>query len=110
MNDRQLSSRDILIQTEDIDTACSFYEQQFGLTSFMRQPDLIGLEAGAFRLFLERAQAYGPVFEFFVDNLEDAKARLVASGCRVEAEDPSIPKCYIRDPFGLTFNIAIPRI
>jgi predicted enzyme related to lactoylglutathione lyase len=109
MNHQPLSSRDILVQTVDIDTAAAFYEKQLGLTTFQRDPDLIGLEAGAFRLFLERAPAYGPVLEFFVNDLEDAKARLVAAGCRIENEDPSVPKCYIRDPYGLTFNIALPR-
>ena len=106
MSEHKLTSRDVLIQTEDPETACAFYEQTLGLTVFLRRPDSIGLEAGAFRLFLERGPAYGPVFEFFVDDLEAAKASLTGAGCCVEAEDPSVPKCHLRDPYGLTFNIA----
>jgi hypothetical protein len=28
------------------------------------------------------------------------------AGCRVEDEDPKIPHCYMRDPFGIIFNLA----
>ena len=106
MPDGRISSRDILIQTQNIDAAREFYEQRLGLSVFMKVEDLIGLEAGAIRLFLERGEAYGPVFEFFVDDLEIAKSELTAAGCRIEIEDALVPKCYIRDPYGLTFNIA----
>jgi catechol 2,3-dioxygenase-like lactoylglutathione lyase family enzyme len=100
-----LSSRDVLIQTPDIDAAAEFYHRTLGLTEFMRKDNMIGLEAGAFRLFLDRGTPYGPVFDFYVRDLETAKADLVKAGCVIEQEDPSIPRCYLRDPFGLTFNI-----
>ena len=67
---------------------------------------MIGLEAGGLRLFVEKAEPFGPVLEFFVDDFEEAKANLVEAGCAVEIEDPSVPKCYMRDPFGLIFNLA----
>ncbi len=106
MPERRISSRDVLIQAEDLEAACAFYEQRLGLTAFMKEENLVGLEAGAFRLFLDRGPKYGPVFEFFVDNLEAAKSELQAAGCVIEIEDPRVPKCYVRDPFGLVFNIA----
>jgi catechol 2,3-dioxygenase-like lactoylglutathione lyase family enzyme len=106
MPDERISSRDILIQTEEIEAACEFYKRRLGLSIFMQEETIIGLETGAFRLFLERGTPYGPVFEFFVDDLEVAKQELTAAGCRIEIEDASVPKCYIRDPYGLTFNIA----
>lgn len=100
------SSRDVLLQAEDIDLAARFYETELGLTVFLREDRLIGLEAGAFRLFLDKGPSYGPVFEFFVDDLAAAKTRLTAAGCRIEQEDPGVPRCYVRDPYGLVFNIA----
>jgi hypothetical protein len=30
---------------------------------------------------------------------------LIAAGCDIAEEDPSVPRCYIRDPYGLVFNI-----
>ena len=101
-----VSTRDILIQTEDLEAASAFYENVLGLGVFMRENTMIGLESGAFRLFLDEAEPYGPVLEFKVDDFEAAKRQLVAAGCRIENEDPSVPHCYIRDPYGLIFNIA----
>jgi len=31
--------------------------------------------------------------------------RVLAAGCALVEEDPAVPKCYLRDPFGLVFNI-----
>jgi predicted enzyme related to lactoylglutathione lyase len=103
------ATRDILLQTERIEEAAAFYERHFGVTRFMDEPAMIGLEAGGFRLFLDRAPAYGPVLEFFVDDLAAAKRALVAAGARIDQDDPSIPRCYVTDPFGLTYNIAQKR-
>ena len=105
----QPASRDVLLQTQDLDQAAAFYEQHLGLQRVLDEPNLIGLEAGAFRLYLDRGPAYGPVFEFFVPDLEAAKTSLVAAGCRIEQDDPSVPRCYVRDPYGLIFNVAEKR-
>ncbi len=101
-----VTSRDVLLQTEQMDAAAAFYHDSLGMTHFMREPRMIGLEGGGFRLFIEQAEPLGPVFEFFVTDLEAARAALLAKGCHIEAEDASVPKCYVRDPYGLIFNIA----
>jgi len=101
-----VSTRDVLIQTVDLKSAADFYQNVLGLSMFMREEAMIGLETGGFRLFLDKAEPYGPVFEFKVADLETAKTRLVAAGCRIENDDPSVPRCYVRDPYGLIFNVA----
>ena len=106
MSHPNVSTRDVLIQTPSIEKAAAFYEKLLGLKEFYRTGTMIGLEAGAFRLFVDNGEPYGPVFEFLVENLQAAKESLVAAGCRIENDDPSIPRCYIRDPYGLVFNIA----
>jgi hypothetical protein len=40
-----ISTRDILIQTEDIEAATAFYETVLGLGVFMREPAMVGLES-----------------------------------------------------------------
>ena len=100
------SSRDVLIQTNKINAATSFYEKVLGLKVIERSEQLVGFETGGFRLFLDKGKSYGPVFEFYVSNLNDAKKMLIENGCRIEVEDLRIPRCYIRDPFGLIFNLA----
>lgn len=103
------SSRDVLIQSNKIDEAALFYEKILGFNFIKGDDQIIGFETGSFRLFIDRGEPYGPVFEFFVPDLELAKKTLVQNGCRIEDEDPNIPKCYIRDPYGLIFNIAMQR-
>ena len=100
------SSRDVLIQTNQMDAAANFYEKVLEFKVIERSKQLVGFETGSFRLFIDKGEPYGPVFEFFVPHLKKAKKLLVENGCRVELEDPLVPRCYIRDPFGLTFNIA----
>jgi predicted enzyme related to lactoylglutathione lyase len=100
------SSRDVLIQTEVLDDAVHFYEKVLGLRITQHSDTLVGFESGSFCLYVEKGPSYGPVFEFYVADLVSAKRELIAAGCRIENEDPSIPRCYIRDPFGLIFNLA----
>lgn len=100
------SSRDVLIQTNKMDAAAIFYEKVLGLQVIERSKQLVGFETGGFRLFIDKGEAYGPVFEFYVSDLEQAKKTLLEHGCRIELEDPKVPRCYVRDPFGLIFNLA----
>ena len=66
----------------------------------------MGFETGAFCLYVEKGKAHGPVFEFLVADVQAAKRRLVAAGCTVLEEDASVPRCYVRDPYGVAFNIG----
>jgi len=103
-------SRDVIIRTEAWEQATRFYETTLGLPVVQRNPSLIGFEMGAFRLYVERGARHGPVFEFLVPDVQAAKSRLLAAGCTVEEEDPSIPRCYLCDPFGLVFNIGVAHV
>ena len=101
-----LTSRDVLIQTERMEEAREFYQRELGMTVFLEEKNLTGLDAGSFRLFVERGPELGPVFEIYVPDVESARDRLAELGAKVVAEDRSVPKCYVRDPFGLTYNLA----
>lgn len=100
------ATRDVIIRTGKWAEATKFYSSVLGLPVALKNKKLIGFEAGAFCLYLEKGKEHGPVFEFLVPNVEDAKKRLLAAGCAVLEEDPSLPRCYIRDPYGLVFNIG----
>ena len=100
------STRDVIVRTKDIGEATRFYETVLGLPVSHRGDRLIGFEAGSFQLFVEQGpEAHGPVFEFRVPDVAAAKAQLVAAGCTVIEEDPRVPRCYLRDPYGLVFNL-----
>jgi hypothetical protein len=70
---------------------------------------MLGFETGAFCLYVEKGTGHGPVFEFLVPDVEVAKTRLTAAGCTIEEEDAVLPRCYIRDPYGVVFNIGQAR-
>lgn len=96
---------DILIQTERASEARAFYEGILGFPVIHDDPAMCGLDAGAFRLFIDPAPSLGPVLEVEVDDLAAMKERLLTAGCLVIEENPAIPRCYLRDPFGLVFNL-----
>jgi catechol 2,3-dioxygenase-like lactoylglutathione lyase family enzyme len=105
--DRARATRDLIIRPADFDAAVTFYEEVLGLRVFERRPGLVGLETGGFRLFIERAAPpHGPVFELLVTDVEEARRELVALGCTVELDEPDFPRVYLRDPYGLVFNLA----
>ncbi|MGA8534889.1 MAG: VOC family protein [Candidatus Tumulicola sp.] len=99
------STRDVIIRTEDFDAARAFCGR-LGFVQSHAAENLVGFETGGFTLYVERGEGHGAVFDFEVDSLEQAKSALLAVGCTVVEENPAVPRCYIRDPFGLTFNIA----
>jgi hypothetical protein len=65
-----------------------------------------GSRPGGEALYLEKGKKHGPVFEMLVADVQSTKKRLVAAGCRVLEEDPELPRCYLRDPFGMVFNLG----
>lgn len=102
-----VGTKDILLQTPHLEDATRFYRDTLGLRVFLSTPDLVGLEAGSFRIFLDRAGSLGPVLEFLVDDVATARRDLLNRGCVVLSEDPEIPRLYVRDPFGMIFNVAL---
>jgi predicted enzyme related to lactoylglutathione lyase len=102
------STRDIIIHTGKFEEAARFYEEVLALPVTTKSGKLVGFETGSFQLFVDGRDSLrmGPVFEFSVADVEEAKQQLVANGCAVVAEDESVPRCYIKDPHGLVFNLT----
>jgi predicted enzyme related to lactoylglutathione lyase len=97
---------DILIQAQDPKNAAAFYIQQLGFQITDEAPDLISLHGKHINLFIERGPALGPVLEVTVASVEEAKLRLVKNGCEIVKDEPDFPRCYVRDPFGLIYNLT----
>lgn len=101
------SSRDIIIRTQAWADAVRFYEQVLGFAVSSRAEGMIGFETGSFCLYVEKGPSHGPVFDYLVPDVETTRDLLVRAGCTVVEEDPSVPRCYVRDPYGVTFNIGL---
>lgn len=100
------SSRDIILRTQNWTEAIEFYRSVLGLPITYRDPSIIGFETGSFQLFVEKGDDHGPVFEFLVADVQSTKQKLIAAGCIVIEENTSTPRCYMRDPYGLVFNLG----
>ena len=97
---------DILIQAPDPKRAADFYVEHLGFEVTGEDPKMISLHGKRVNLFIERGPALGPVLEVTVDSVEAARRRLVRNGCAVIKDEPDFPRCYIRDPFGLIYNLT----
>lgn len=100
------STRDVIIRTPDAKAAADFYQRVLGLAVTERAGDIVGFETGTLQLFVEPGDALPAVLDFLVQDVQATKARLVAAGCVIIEENPKVPRCYLRDPFGLMFNLG----
>lgn len=97
---------DILIQAPDAKAAAAYYVEQLGFAVTDENRNMIGLHGRHINLFIEPGPALGPVLEVTVDNVAAAKQRLVKNGCEIIKDEPEVPRCYVRDPFGLIYNLT----
>jgi len=97
---------DILIQASDPRKAASFYVEHLGFEITDDNPAMIGLHGPHINLFIEPGPALGPVLEVTVDDVERAKRRLVSEGCEIVKDEPHVPRVYVKDPFGLIYNLT----
>ncbi len=101
---------DILIQTKNPKKAAEFYVRELGFEVNDESPNLISLLGDHINLFIELGPRLGPVLEVTVENVEESKARLLKSGCEIIKDEPDFPRCYVKDPFGLVYNLAGRRL
>ncbi len=97
---------DILIQAPDPAQAAAFYVDQLGFTITGTDANMIGLHGRHINLFIEKGPALGPVLEATVPNVAEARNQLVAHGCEIVKDEPQFPRCYVRDPYGLIYNLT----
>ena len=100
------SSRDVILRTDRWVEASLFYESVLAFRVVHRSDTLMGFETGAFVLYVEKGANHGPGFEFLTSNVQVEKRGLVAAGCALVEEDSTVPRCYLKDPFGLVFNLG----
>lgn len=97
---------DILIQAEDPTKAARFYVKELGFEISDKKRNMISLHGENINFFIERGPALGPVFEVTVKSVQEAKTRLKKKGCRIVKGEPDFPRCYVKDPYGLIYNLT----
>ena len=98
-------SSNIALYHPDALSAANFYREHLGMQLVSDEGRFTELRSGPICIFLESGAELGPVMEFYVPDVEQARERLVAEGCTVVRWEGAGGDCYIRDPFGLTFNL-----
>jgi hypothetical protein len=96
---------DILIQSEEAEKAAAFYVEELGFAITGETPDMISLHGHHINLFIERGPMLGPVLEVTVKDVEEARSQLSKKGCEIVKDEPDFPRCYVKDPFGLIYNL-----
>jgi hypothetical protein len=67
---------------------------------------MIGLHGKNINPFIEPGLALGPVLEVTIDDVAEATRRLVGNGSEVVKDEPEFPRIYVKDPFGLIYNLT----
>ena len=99
-------SSNVAVRTRRLPDAVDFYANVLGFENRSADPELADLDASPLNLFIiEDHEFSGPVLELFVDDLEEARTVLVANGCEVLRWRGKGQDCYIKDPFGVIFNL-----
>jgi hypothetical protein len=100
----------VRIEGTGLDYTISLHLYKQSIVAWLRKddnnPKMIGLHGKHINLFIEPGPSLGPVLEVTVDNAIDAKQRLVEEGCEIVKEVPNCPRCYVKDPFGLIYNLT----
>lgn len=98
-------SRCMAVQVPDLAKAIDYYHGQLGLEIVHRDKQGIELGRGPGRLFLEESPLTGQVAEFLCDDLNKGKQYLMEAGCEVIVWEGKGGRCYLKDPFGVVFNV-----
>jgi catechol 2,3-dioxygenase-like lactoylglutathione lyase family enzyme len=98
-------SSNIALYHPDADSAAQFYREHLGMELVSEKGRFTELRSGPICIFLENGAPLGPVMEFYVPNVEEARKRLVSQGCTVVRWEGVGEDCYMKDPYGLVFNL-----
>lgn len=99
-------SPNVAVRTGRYQEALAFYEKVFGFENRSSDPLLGDFDATPLRMFvIEDMEMEGLVHELFVKDLDAAREELVNHGCEVIRWHGKGQDCYIRDPFGVIYNL-----
>ena len=99
-------SPNIAVYVNDLNKAKEFYVGALGFKETPSSERWVELRSGPNNLFLMQSDSEsGAVHELFVNDLEKAKSKLLAQGCEVIRWEGVGKDCYVRDPFGIIFNV-----
>jgi catechol 2,3-dioxygenase-like lactoylglutathione lyase family enzyme len=98
-------SKCICFETPARKHAVAFYRDILGFPVTSEGEASTEFDFSPVRLFVDQQDRPQVIFELLVDDLERAREELLQAGCHTVRWEGKGGCCYIRDPFGLTFNL-----
>jgi predicted enzyme related to lactoylglutathione lyase len=98
-------SGNLLINTPAAGDAARFYRDVLGLEVYEEAEEATGFLSNDHYLYFAKKDGPSFVYEFNVPDVEEARRELEATGCQVVVWEGKGGDCYMRDPFGMVFNL-----
>jgi catechol 2,3-dioxygenase-like lactoylglutathione lyase family enzyme len=101
-----IMSPNVAVRTDRFAEAIDFYSNIIGFQNRSMDPTLGDFDANPLTMYVdEDFDLSGIVLELFVDDLEEARQVLTDNGCEIIRWRGKGQDCYVRDPFGVIYNI-----
>ena len=98
-------SPNIAIEFPQAAEAAAMYANLLGIEPKQVDHSSIELQQSGRYLYFDEHDGFRIVMELFVDDVEAARAELISLGWTVEAWQGKGGRCYMKDPYGLYFNL-----
>ncbi len=103
-------SANVALHTKKWKESSDFYQNVMGLEVTEKETHLKVQNGSIFMYVQENPGLDGIVMEYFVDDVEKAKEYLESNGCTVVKWEGKGKDCYMKDPYGLVFNLWEDRV
>jgi len=100
-------SNNVAFETKDRKGAEEFYEKVMGMTVTKRETGYTEFANDNIKFYVvDQDKCPGLMLDFVVDDQEAAIAYLKQKGCQVLEWKGTGQDCFMRDPYGLVFNLG----
>jgi catechol-2,3-dioxygenase len=101
-----LTDGDVAIHVTDLLKAEEFYSNVLGFKLLSKSKDQLAYDTGVIQLYINRDEKQIPFIPALeVRDYNQAKAHLLANGCKIVKEFEGNHALYFTDPFGLTIDM-----
>ncbi len=99
-------TNNVAFETKDRKNAEAFYEKVMGMTVIKRESGFTEFSNESIKFNVaDLNKCPGLMLDFVVDDQEAAVSYLKEKGCQVVTWKGKGQDCFMKDPFGLVFNI-----
>jgi len=99
-------SNNVAFETKDRKAAEEFYEKVMGMSVTKKEAGFTEFANDSIKFYVaDQNKCPGLMLDFVVDDQESAVSYLKEKGCQVIEWKGKGQDCFMRDPYGLVFNL-----